>query len=494
MMGRTNRITIPSVGAARDAAGTPVPRPQLNPWYPYCISFVAAVGGFLFGYDLLIMTGAQLFLKDYFHLDAGQLGFAVSSAMLGCIAGPILGSWVCDSLGRKRTLVVASLLFGVSAIGTALPATIGQFNGFRMICGLGIGLASVASPMYIAEIAPAGIRGRLVTMNQLAIVIGCISASMVSYFLAKCLPETSSWRWMFATSLLPAVILLVALFPLADTPRWLASKGRLSEAAAVLERIHGSEEGGRELRQIEESLGDESGSYAELFQPGLRPALVAGVFVALMAQWTGWSVISFYLPMIFQKANAGQAADALFQLILANVPILLFTIVGLYLIDRVGRRTMWLGGSLAMVVGTALLGLAFFTNTSGWKVLGAVLLTAVPHAIVMGPLSWLIISEIFPTRIRARAAGLCTLVNWCASWGANYAAPSLFELFGRRYGSPAGLFWVFSAVSLLSFLVALVVLPETKGRSLEDIAEFWLARHAKSRAVLPAPGITGRQA
>lgn len=439
------------------------------------------------------MSGAQIFLRDYFHLDAGQLGFAVSSAMLGCMAGPILGAWVCDFLGRKKTLMVASLLFGVSAIGTALPATIGQFNAFRIMCGVGIGLASVASPMYIAEIAPARIRGRLVTMNQLAIVVGCISAIMAAYFLAEHLPEASCWRWMFATSLVPAVVLAVALFPLADTPRWLASQSRLGEAAAVLDRIHGGEEGRRELERIQESLAEETGSYAELFQPGIRAALAVGAFVALMSQWTGWSVISFYLPIIFQKANAGKATDALFQSILANGPILLFTIVGLYVIDRVGRRTMWLAGSLAMVLGTFLLGLVFFTDTAGWKVLAAVLLCAAPHAIVIGPLSWLIISEIFPTRIRARAASLSTLVVWATAWLANYATPRLFEFFEKGYGSPAGLFWGFSAISLLSFLIAIKLLPETKGRSLEDIAEFWLSRHKQSQARPLVQGSSGSQ-
>ena len=459
------------------------PSPQAGRYYVYLISLVAAVGGFLFGFDLCIIAGAQIYFKSYFNLDADAYGFAVGSAMLGCMVGPFLGAWICDAVGRKKTLIIAAVLFGVSALGTALPQTIFQFNIFRILGGIGVGLASVASPMYIAEIAPARIRGRLVTMNQLAITIGALSSIIIAYFLAKYIDEDTSWRWMFASEMPPIIAFVVFLLLLPETPRWLVSRNRPDEALAVLDRINGCAQAQIELENVEASLVEETGSWRELFQPGIRRALAAGMFVALMAMWTGWSVISFYLPTIFQKANASETTDAIFQSILAYSANLVFTFVCLYIMDRLGRRTMWLGGSLAMVVGTFLLGLVFFTNTTGWRVLLVVLLCDAPHAIVLGPLCWLIISEIFPTRIRARAASLCTLVVWTAGWVSTWATPRMFEFFEGRFGSPAGLFWIFSGVSLLSFLIALRLLPETKGRSLEDIAAFWLSRGKNPQAL-----------
>ncbi len=444
--------------------------------YAYLVAFVAAVGGFLFGYDLSIISGAQIYLRETFQLDAAAFGFAVASAILGCTAGPIAGILVCDAIGRKKTLMLSAGLFGASAIGTALPETIAQFYLFRIIGGVGVGLAGVASPMYIAEMAPARIRGRLVTMNQLAIVVGSLSAFLTANFLAQTLDEAVSWRWMFASELVPIVLFIILLAWVPESPRWLAGEGREAEARRVLVRIMGPVEAEREMAGITATLGEKNGGFAELFRPGIRIALSLGVFVAVMQQWTGWSVISVYMPTIFQKAGFSAATDALFQTIVPNVGNLLFTLVGLYLVDVVGRRPLWLGGSLLMAVFTAALGVVFATDTTGWVVVLVVSLCALPHAVAFGPLGWLIIAEIFPTRVRARAMGLSSLCVWLANYVASQLTPLLSEFSETTFGNPSAAFFLFSGVCVFSFLVGRRLVPETKGKTLEEIARFWVAK------------------
>ena len=422
------------------------------------------------------MSGAQIYLREAFHLDAAAFGFAVASAVLGCTVGPIAGIWVCDAIGRKKTLMLSAGLFGASAIGTALPETIGQFCAFRIIGGVGVGLACVASPMYIAEMAPARIRGRLVTMNQLAIVVGSLGAFLTANFLAQTLDEAVSWRWMFASELVPIVLFIILLGGVPESPRWLAGEGREAEARRVLVRIMGPVEAEREMAGITASLGEKNGGFAELFRPGIRIALSLGVFVAVMQQWTGWSVISAYMPTIFQKAGFSAATDALFQTIVPNVGNLLFTFVGLYLVDVVGRRPLWLGGSLLMAVFTAALGVVFATDTTGWVVVLVVSLCALPHAVAFGPLGWLIIAEIFPTRVRARAMGLSSLCVWLANYVANQLTPLLSEFSETTFGNPSAAFFLFSGVCVFSFLVGRRLVPETKGKTLEEIARFWVTK------------------
>ena len=459
----------------------------------YLISLIAAVGGFIFGYDLNIIAGAQIYLKDTFQLTDAQYGFAMSSALLGCMAGPLVGGWFCDWIGRKRALIIAAVLFGVSAIGTALPPTGMQwlggrdmgldiFNIFRIVCGVGIGIASVASPMYIAEIAPARIRGMLVNMNQFAIVIGSLAAIVVAFVLDKYIPEQTSWRWMFGSALVPSVFLLLAMIPMADTPRWFARKGRDQEARDVLTRINGRTEGEKILDEIKLSLASEQKvSWGELFQPGIRFALLIGVVVAMMGMLTGWSIIAFYMPTIFMSAGSGSVGNALFQTILANTANVIFTIVGMVLVDRVGRRPLYLVGTLGMAVATFCLGLVFIIDIPGWLVVVIVMMCAWPHEVALGTLTWLLISEIFPTRVRALAMSLCACVVWIAGWGSTYLFPTLIAFFKEHFQSAAGVFWIFTVICILSFFFVLTKIPETKGRTLEDIAEFWRT-HRGARA------------
>jgi len=445
--------------------------------YTFTVAFIAAVGGFLFGYDLNIIVGAQPFLRTAFQMSSAEFGFAIGSALLGCLAGPIIGGWLCDAIGRKRTLMLSAVLFGISAIGTALPDTLWEFNLYRIMGGVGVGLASVASPMYLAEIAPTHLRGRLVTLNQLAIVSGALIAIILSHDLALRLPEETSWRWMFGSELAPVIVFFVALFFVPFSPRWLAEKGRDKEALAVLTRINGEDVAAAEMAAIRISLAEEEGTYKELLRPGIRTALFIGLGVATLNQWVGWSPISFYMSTIFQKAGFERATDALYQSILANVANLLFTIVGMLLVDRIGRRPLWIVCSLLMAMATFLLGLLFVLGITGWPILVAVLLCAAAYAVAIGPLVWLLIAEIFPTRIRARAMCVCTINVWLMSFLVTQATPVLFDQFEAWTGSPGGTFWIFSVISLVSFFFGIKWIPETKNRSLEEIAGQWLVNH-----------------
>ena len=305
----------------------------------FFISFVAALGGFLFGYDLVVISGAVLFLKKQFALTSAGLGFATASAILGCIAGPLVGGWLSDRVGRKKALLIANALFAVSAIGTALPRTIDEFNFFRVIGGIGCGLASVASPMYIAEIAPAVIRGRLMLMYQLAIVVGAFASTMVAYFLSF----HEAWRWMFASELVPVLIFGVLLLLIPRSPRWLVQKGRLEEAREVLEGIDGPERSEAVLKEIQESILEESGTYSELLQPGIRTAFLVAILLAVFNQWTGWTFIAYYLPILFQKAGFEEASEAIFQYLVVNGINIILTLVSLWLVDRVGPKAALVG-------------------------------------------------------------------------------------------------------------------------------------------------------
>ena len=435
----------------------------------FFISFVAALGGFLFGYDLVVISGAGIFLKKQFALTTAGLGFAMASAILGCIAGPLVGGWLSDRLGRKRVLLIANILFAVSAIGTALPRTIDEFNFFRVIGGLGCGLASVASPMYIAEIAPAAIRGRLMLMYQLAIVVGAFASTMVCYFLSF----YEAWRWMFASELVPVLVFGILLLSIPRSPRWLVQKSRLREAREVLEGIGGPERSERVLKEIQKSISKETGTYSELLQPGIRTAFLVAVLLALFNQWTGWTFIAYYLPILFQKAGFEEASEAIFQYLVVNGVNIILTLVSLWLVDRVGRRPVWLVTSLGMMVGVTLLGLVFHFKMTGYWVLLAVLMCAWPHIIGLGPLPWVMMSEVLPNRIRARAVSLCTMILWIAVYSGTHAFPILIEFSENLLGSPAAVFWIFNVSCACAFLFGLKMLPETKGQTLEQIAQRW---------------------
>jgi sugar porter (SP) family MFS transporter len=444
--------------------------------FAFVVAFVASVGGFLFGYDLAIVCGANLYLKEVFHLSQAAFGFATGSAALGCILGPFLGAWMCDAIGRNRTMMLACALLGIGSIFTAIPNDIVTFNVFRIIGGIGVGLCSVASPMYISETSPPRLRGGFGIMYQLAIVIGSVTAPFVSYVILKLAPASVCWRWMFASELLPVAVFLVLLFFLPQSPRWLAGRGRMEEAFAALARVGGADFARKELAQIQAGLQEETGRFSELFAPGMRYALVIGLLLAFFNNWTGWSVMGGYIPMLFEASGMQDRAVAFLQFAVTYGFMGLVTLVACWTVDRVGRRPLWLIASGLMILVTILTGMVFHFHLTGWPVLVVIILCTVPHGLALGPLPWLMMSEIFPTRLRGRAVSLTTAFLWVTIYSGAQLFPLMADYSQQKLGSVAGAFWLFSAVCVFALLFGWKMLPETKGRTLEEIAASWRKR------------------
>lgn len=445
--------------------------------YAFAIAFVSSVGGFLFGYDLAIMGDANVLLRDQFHLSDAMFGFTTASAVLGCMLAPIFGAWVCDWLGRRTTLIIACLLLGIGAILTAIPNDMITFNIFRIVGGIGVGFCSIASPMYTNEISPPRWRGGLGFMYQLAIVVGSVAAAGAAWLIDRTFEPTMSWRWMFASEMLFVVLFVILLFLVPESPRWLAQRGRFDEAERVFSRIDGPEFAQSELAEVRASLVSESGNFSELFQPGLRMALFVGLALALFNNYTGWSAMGGYLTHLFELAGFSRSNAMLMYFVSYGVMGVL-TLLACWLVDRAGRRPLWQISAFVMILANILTGLIFHWQITGPFVLLAVCLCAVPHAFALGPLPWLMMSEIFPTRIRARAVAITTTFIWTVGFAAVYAFPLLNKLSERLLGEGniAGTFWFTAGVCVLALIFGLTILPETKGRSLEEIAQSWKRR------------------
>jgi sugar porter (SP) family MFS transporter len=432
------------------------------------IASVAAVGGFLFGYDLSIISGAMVFLKPEFGLTPDQVGLAIGSALLGCMAGPLLGGIVSDRWGRKRTLVFAGLLFAVGSVGSAFPADITTFNVFRFLGGVGVGLASVVSPMFIAEMAPARIRGGLVTVNQLAIVVGLACAVVVSYFLSF----DAHWRWMLASNAVPVPFFILGLLLVPDSPRWMMQKGRREEAMTVLTWIDGRQNAAKEMQEITASMTDD-GTWAELLQPGTRFAMLIACALAVFQQITGASILTMYMPTVFQEAGYNTPSDAIFQNVVMSVWYIVCTVVALLLVDRLGRKPLLLCGTIGMTVGMTLLGMLFYYHMTGVYVVVAMFLVMGAYLVSLAPLAWLIMSEIFPNRLRGKAMGIASVCVWSASFLTAKYFPPLIEYCNTTYGTPALAFWIYAVICGVAVLFSWSLVPETKGRTLEEIGASW---------------------
>jgi SP family arabinose:H+ symporter-like MFS transporter len=456
----------------------PLPQ-QAGKYYAFLVTVVAALGGFLFGYDLVVISGAMLFFKAEWSLSSAAFGFANSSAMLGCVAGPFLGAWMCDRLGRRGTLFVVGLLFVAGTVGTTFPKGVTTFNVFRIVGGLGVGLASLAAPMYIAEVAPARSRGRLGFMYQISIVLGCVASGAVAYWLArpaalKLLTEYWSWRLMFASEIVPVAGFVACLFFVPESPRWLVEKDRGEEALAILARINGAERAQSERDEITVSLAEETGGFAEVFQPGFRRALLVGICLGFFNNFTGMSGIGYYLPEIFKTAgNVASKCDAILLGLIVNTVQGVFTLLASGLVDRVGRRPLWVTASAAMFCSLTIAALVFYWHLTGAVLLVVVALIAIPHALGLGPLPWLMMSEIQPTRIRAKAVAISTTFLWIAGFLAPCLFPILADYSTRLIHSISLVFVLYAAVCVLSIFFGLRWLPETKGKTLEEITDFW---------------------
>ena len=449
-----------------------------NQRYVYFAASVAALGGLLFGYETAVIAGAIGFLRDYFSLSAAQTGWAVSNALLGCIAGVALAGLMSDRFGRKKVLIVSAILFTISAIGSALPTTLTQFVIFRMLGGFGVGAASMVSPLFIAEISPAEMRGRLVSWNQFAIVAGMLVVYFVNYLIAdfgvEAWNQTTGWRWMFASEALPAIIFLSLLYFVPESPRWLIKQGRVSEGKKILSAISGEKNAEFQLAEIQKTLQMESGKLGELFRPGMRKVLFVGIALAVLQQVTGINVIIYYAPEIFKNLGVSTNA-ALFQTIVVGAVNLGFTVVAIRYVDRVGRKPLMLLGSTGMGLSLLLFGLTYyFQVSSGWVIL-FVLSYIASFALSVGPVTWVILSEIFPTRVRGRAMAIGTIFLWAANYLVSQTFPMmdenawLVEHFHHGFS-----FWIYAVLCIALFLTVKFGVPETKGKSLEEIERFWL--------------------
>lgn len=469
-MERQSSMSLPeSNRAGTISAHDPVP-PGGSRTRLYLISLVAATGGFLFGYDLSIISGAMIFLKEHFELGSAGEGIAMSSAILGSIVGPAVGMWLNDAIGRRSTLMVAAVCFLVSAVGTAVPYTLFDFCFWRAVGGVGVGLAAMTSPMYIAEISPAHLRGRLVTVNQLAIVIGINLAVIASWLLSF----GGHWRWMFASEVLPIIGLMIGLLFVPRSPRWLASKGRNAEALAVLTEISGPDQAARELADIQGELAEETGSVRELFLPGLRRALAVGLVIMVFSQINGVNMMLLYGPSILHEAGIGDASASIFFTIFLNLGILVSTIVAFGLVGRFGRRPIMLWGVSAMAAGHLMMAMTYYAHGSPFVNLAAMFIAAGAFTLSLAPLSWVIASEIFPNRVRAKALSIVCVALYLASFLCAQYFPMVTDAFRSAHGHPGGAYLVFAGICAACVAVCWIFLPETKDLSLEAIGRFWL--------------------
>ncbi|NJX14411.1 sugar porter family MFS transporter [Tamlana crocina] len=445
---------------------------KINKRYIYIVTITAALGGLLFGYDTAVIAGAIGFLQTKFQLSAAMTGWAASSAIWGCVFGAMVAGYVSDRYGRKKVLLITAILFSISAIGSAIPNTLTQFVIARFIGGVGVGAASMLSPLYISEIAPAKKRGMLVTLYQLAIVLGINVVYFINLKIAGSSTEAwnveMGWRYMLGSEVIPAALFFFMLLFVPESPRWLASKGRTSEAAKVLNKVNGQIEGEKVLNQIKETLKFEKGTFKELLSSSLRPALILGLVLALFSQITGINAIIYYAPEIFK--NIGFNTDsALFQTVIIGAVNTLFTFVAILFIDKIGRRKLLIWGLIGMIASLFGVGCVFYFNqSSSVFTLIFILGFIASFASSLGPIPWVIISEIFPTKTRGIAMSCATLMVWLGVVGITQFTPVMLEHLGGAFT-----FWVFmlNAIFLLGFIYK--KLPETSGKTLEDIEESW---------------------
>lgn len=430
--------------------------------YLYLISIVAALGGLLFGFDTAVISGVVPFIEKQFMLSGTEIGWVVSSLILGCIVGVMLAGAPADKYGRKKVLSTAALLFVVSALGTASANSVFVFVIFRVLGGFAVGIASMVSPMYIAEIAPAKQRGRLVSLNQLTIVIGILIAFFSNYLLVN--TGENNWRWMLCVMALPALLFFVALFFVPESPRWLTLKGKTKQALQILEKINGNEIAHREMEIISNSLKNKSvGSFKAVFSPALRMPLVVGIGLAFFQQITGINTIMYYAPLIFEKSGLS-INSAIYQTILIGVINLAFSLVAIYFVDKVGRKPMLILGSLLMTISLLILSVSFSYNLNSIITLVAILLFIASFASTLGPVTWVVISELFPNNVRGKAMSVSIVFVWTTCFFVSLLFPILLEKIGG-----GNTFLVLAFFCLMSLLFNLKFTKETKGKELEEI-------------------------
>jgi len=460
---------------------TPRPAASYNMAFIWLICLVAAMGGLLFGYDWVVIGGAKPFYEPFFGISdhAFYQGLAMSSALVGCIAGAVVSGVLSDAFGRKRLLIAAGGLFTLSAVGTALSWDFVWFNLFRVLGGVGIGLASNLSPMYIAEISPAATRGRFVSINQLTIVIGILAAQIANWSIAHAVPEDATlafireswngqagWRWMFGAETVPALLFFLLMWLVPESPRWLCKVGRDDEARGILARVGGRAYAQAEVADIQGTLASQEIArvhFRDLLEPRLLRILALGVFLAVFQQWCGINVIFNYAQEVFAAAGYG-VSGIMFNIVVTGIVNLLFTFVAIFTVDRFGRRGLMLIGAGGLALIYAVLGTGYFIESRGVHMLILVVSAIACYAMTLAPVTWVIISEIFPNRIRGAAVAVAVVALWIGCTALTFTFPFLERSLGSH-----GAFWLYGGICVVGFLVILLALPETKGKSLEQI-------------------------
>lgn len=454
---------------------------NFNNRFIYFICLVSAMGGLLFGYDWVVIGGAKPFYEVFFGIadSPEQQGLAMSIALAGCLIGAMVSGSLADRLGRRPLLLLSAFIFLVSAYATGAFDSFSYFLCARFVGGIAIGIASGLSPMYIAEIAPSHVRGMLVSLNQLTIVLGILGAQIVNYLIAQPMPAGTTvppadswnvlmgWRWMFWSAAFPAALFLLLVFFIPESPRWLAMRNREKQAIKILSKIGGSEYARTEYDTVAKSETNEAksekGGLRMLFSKPFRLVLCLGVLIAVFQQWSGTNVIFNYAQEIFSDAGY-DLGEMLFNIVLTGITNVIFTFVAIYSVDRLGRKKLMLLGASGLAVIYAILGTCYWMNVTGFFMIILVVAAIACYAMTLGPVTWVLIAEIFPNRVRAIAVATCTFALWVGSFTLTYTFPLLNSSLGS-YGT----FWIYAIICALGFVLFAAKLPETKGKSLEEL-------------------------
>jgi SP family sugar porter-like MFS transporter len=451
-----------------------------NLYYLSMIVLVSAMGGLLFGYDWVVIGGAKPFYEPFFGItdSPGLQGWAMSSALIGCILGVGVSGRFSAAFGRRRLLIFSALLFLASAVGTGAVSDYTWFILYRILGGIGIGIASNVSPMYIAEVSPASFRGRFVSINQLTIVLGILMAQTANWLIADDVLQGAGteviraswngqwgWRWMFWAEVVPALLFFLLMFFVPESPRWLAGKGHYDRAGNVFARIGGQDFARKELDEVKVSLSrvEEKGTLRDLWHPRFRSVIIIGVVLAVFQQWCGINVIFNYAQEVFAAAGY-EVSDILMNIVVTGVTNVIFTFVGIYTVDRLGRRALMLFGAIGLTLIYSAMGAGYFFSVSGVPMLVLVVLAIACYAMSLAPVTWVVLSEIFPNKIRGVAMALSTFALWSACSVLTYSFPFLNKGLGAH-----GTFWLYGLICLAGAVFVWKKLPETKGKTLEQL-------------------------
>jgi len=456
---------------------------QGNKLYLTLITLIAATGGFLFGFDMAVISGALTFVQEQFGLSAVQEGWFVSSALIGCIIGVAISGEVSDRFGRRITMMAAGLLFFISAVGTAAAPGFGLLISARLLGGMAVGIASNVVPLYISEIAPPHLRGRLVTCYQLAVTVGIlvayISNAVVLNLSEKLMNQElwpaleyifvdEIWRGMFGIETIPALLFFAGVLFIPESPRWLFNMQREEEGNSILRRVLGRKKAEESREEIRETLSEEEGSYRELLKPGLRKALLIGILLPVFSQFSGINAIIYYGPRILSEAGV-EVGSALMSQILLGFANMMFTFIAVWKVDSLGRRPLYLFGTAGATVCLIATGYFFYIGATGSIfLLISVIAFLACFAFSIGPLKFVIASEIFPNRIRGRALAISIMAMWIADTVVGQLTPILLAV-----GGASTTFWFFAIFCVIAFWFIYRTVPETKGKSLEEIQQMW---------------------